>query len=121
LKACFCLLSSLKKGAIKFRFPDTDPGQTLYHKSIWDRLRQKITALGRQAERFLATGELSLALKTLLDSQVRLILAHDPERVGLSVLFSRGCAWRKCRFCAHNFSFGGRRHDAGSQEILIRR
>lgn len=25
------------------------------------------------------------------------------------VLFSRGCAWRKCRFCAHNFSFGGHR------------
>jgi hypothetical protein len=27
----------------------------------------------------------------------------------LPVLFSRGCAWRKCRFCAHNFSFGGYR------------
>ena len=37
----------------------TDPGQTLYHKSIWDRLRKKISALGRQAERFLATGELA--------------------------------------------------------------
>jgi radical SAM superfamily enzyme YgiQ (UPF0313 family) len=65
----------------------TNPGQTLYHKSIWDRLRQKITALGRQAEIFLASGELSLALKTMLDSQVRSILAHDPELVGISVLF----------------------------------
>jgi anaerobic magnesium-protoporphyrin IX monomethyl ester cyclase len=27
----------------------------------------------------------------------------------LPVLFSRGCAWRKCRFCAHNHSFGGYR------------
>ncbi len=25
------------------------------------------------------------------------------------VLFSRGCSWRKCRFCAHNFSFSGYR------------
>lgn len=23
-----------------------------------------------------------------------------------STLFSRGCRWRRCRFCAHNFSFG---------------
>lgn len=27
----------------------------------------------------------------------------------LPVLFSRGCAWRKCRFCTHNSSFGGHR------------
>nr|WP_321396141.1 radical SAM protein [uncultured Desulfobacter sp.] len=27
----------------------------------------------------------------------------------LPVLFSRGCAWRRCRFCSHNFSFGGHR------------
>ncbi len=27
----------------------------------------------------------------------------------LPVLFSRGCAWRKCLFCAHNFSFSGYR------------
>jgi len=28
------------------------------------------------------------------------------------VLFSRGCKWRKCRFCAHNFSFSGyRKHN----------
>ena len=27
----------------------------------------------------------------------------------LPVLFSRGCAWRRCRFCTHNSSFGGYR------------
>jgi radical SAM superfamily enzyme YgiQ (UPF0313 family) len=27
----------------------------------------------------------------------------------LPVLFSRGCKWRKCRFCSHNFSFGSYR------------
>jgi len=27
----------------------------------------------------------------------------------LPVLFSRGCAWRRCRFCTHNVSFGGYR------------
>jgi anaerobic magnesium-protoporphyrin IX monomethyl ester cyclase len=27
----------------------------------------------------------------------------------LPVLFSRGCAWRRCRFCSHNFSFGSYR------------
>lgn len=27
----------------------------------------------------------------------------------LPVLFSRGCAWRRCRFCAHNFSFADHR------------
>jgi hypothetical protein len=27
----------------------------------------------------------------------------------LPVLFSRGCAWRRCRFCTHNSSFGGHR------------
>lgn len=37
----------------------------------------------------------------------------NPEPV-LPVLFSRGCAWRKCRFCAHNFSFAGyRKKNAG--------
>ncbi|MBN2737736.1 MAG: B12-binding domain-containing radical SAM protein [Spirochaetales bacterium] len=32
----------------------------------------------------------------------------NPEPV-LPVLLSRGCKWRKCRFCAHNFSFSGYR------------
>jgi len=35
-------------------------------------------------------------------------LYWNPSPV-LPVLFSRGCRWRKCRFCAHNFSFSGYR------------
>jgi len=30
----------------------------------------------------------------------------------LPVLFSRGCKWRRCKFCAHNFSFAGYRAKA---------
>jgi radical SAM superfamily enzyme YgiQ (UPF0313 family) len=33
----------------------------------------------------------------------------NPQPV-FPVLFSRGCRWRKCRFCAHNFSFARYRH-----------
>jgi radical SAM superfamily enzyme YgiQ (UPF0313 family) len=65
----------------------TDTGQTLAAKSIWDRLRQRVTALGRQAETFLATGELFPDLGLLLDSQIRSIQGDDPELVGISVLF----------------------------------
>lgn len=37
---------------------------------------------------------------------------HSPEPV-LPVLFSRGCRWRRCGFCSHNFSFAGyRTHEA---------
>ncbi len=32
----------------------------------------------------------------------------NPEPV-IPVIFSRGCKWRKCRFCAHNFSYSGYR------------
>lgn len=32
----------------------------------------------------------------------------NPEPV-LPVAFSRGCRWRRCRFCSHNFSFAGYR------------
>lgn len=32
----------------------------------------------------------------------------NPQPV-LPVLFSRGCRWRKCKFCSHNFSFAGYR------------
>ncbi|MFH1719806.1 MAG: radical SAM protein, partial [Planctomycetota bacterium] len=37
-------------------------------------------------------------------------LSHyfNPEPV-VPVVFSRGCKWRKCRFCAHNFSYSGYR------------
>ena len=35
----------------------------------------------------------------------------NPEPV-IPLIFSRGCKWRKCRFCAHNFSYSGyRRRD----------
>jgi len=30
----------------------------------------------------------------------------------ISTIFSRGCAWRRCRFCAHNKSFAGYRKQA---------
>lgn len=33
---------------------------------------------------------------------------HSPEPV-LPVVFSRGCRWRQCGFCSHNFSFTGYR------------
>jgi anaerobic magnesium-protoporphyrin IX monomethyl ester cyclase len=32
----------------------------------------------------------------------------NPEPV-VPVIFSRGCRWRKCRFCAHNLSYSGYR------------
>ncbi|HUT43930.1 MAG TPA: radical SAM protein, partial [Desulfobacterales bacterium] len=32
----------------------------------------------------------------------------NPEPV-VPVIFSRGCKWRKCRFCAHNLSYSGYR------------
>lgn len=35
----------------------------------------------------------------------------------LPVLFSRGCRWRRCRFCAHNFSFSGYRKKDTEQFI----
>jgi anaerobic magnesium-protoporphyrin IX monomethyl ester cyclase len=33
----------------------------------------------------------------------------NPEPV-VPTVFSRGCKWRKCRFCAHNFSYSGYRN-----------
>ncbi|WP_321491495.1 B12-binding domain-containing radical SAM protein [uncultured Desulfobacter sp.] len=41
-------------------------------------------------------------------SQLPLDAYFNPVPV-LPVLFSRGCVWRRCRFCTHNFSFGGYR------------
>ncbi len=39
-------------------------------------------------------------------------LRWNPEPV-LPAVFSRGCKWRRCRFCAHNLSYSGyRRHAA---------
>jgi len=65
----------------------TDPCQTLAAKSIWDRIRNRVTALGRQAETFLDTGEIPPELGLLLDSQIRSIQADAPDLVGISVLF----------------------------------
>ncbi len=56
-------------------------------------------------------GSRTISLKHLLAPDFSLLPLDDyfnPVPV-LPVLFSRGCAWRKCRFCAHNFSFGGYR------------
>ncbi|MDZ7663955.1 MAG: radical SAM protein [Desulfotignum sp.] len=65
----------------------TDPGQTLCFKSIWDRLRQRITSIGRQAETFLASGKTAPDLQELLDIQIRAVLSEAPDLVGISVLF----------------------------------
>jgi anaerobic magnesium-protoporphyrin IX monomethyl ester cyclase len=44
-------------------------------------------------------------------SELDLTCYLNPEPV-IPVVFSRGCKWRKCRFCAHNFSYSGyRRHN----------
>ena len=56
-------------------------------------------------------GSRTVSLKNLAApefSKLPLDAYFNPVKV-LPVLFSRGCAWRKCRFCSHNFSFGGYR------------
>jgi radical SAM superfamily enzyme YgiQ (UPF0313 family) len=53
----------------------------------------------------------TLSLKTLPAPDFSRLPMHayfNPSPV-LPVLFSRGCLWRKCRFCTHNFSFAGYR------------
>ncbi len=35
--------------------------------------------------------------------------AYFTPRPVVPVIYSRGCMWRKCRFCAHNFSYSGYR------------
>ena len=35
--------------------------------------------------------------------------AYFTPRPVVPVIYSRGCKWRKCRFCAHNFSYSGYR------------
>lgn len=39
---------------------------------------------------------------------------HNPQPV-LPVVFSRGCLWRRCRFCAHNLSYSGYRKHAAAR------
>lgn len=66
----------------------------------------------RQGEKIRENAKpLTLSLKALPPpdfSGLPLDAYFNPVSV-LPVLFSRGCAWRKCRFCSHNFSFGGHR------------
>lgn len=53
-----------------------------------------------------------LELPTFADFDLRGYF--NPEPV-VPVVFSRGCKWRKCRFCAHNFSYSGYRKHAASR------
>jgi anaerobic magnesium-protoporphyrin IX monomethyl ester cyclase len=55
------------------------------------------------------TDTISLSKVPLPDfSELNLSCYFNPEPV-VPVVFSRGCKWRKCRFCAHNFSYSGYR------------
>lgn len=55
------------------------------------------------------TDTISLANLPLPDfSDLDMSGYFNPEPV-VPVVFSRGCKWRKCRFCAHNFSYSGYR------------
>jgi len=55
------------------------------------------------------TDTISLNKLPLPDfSELDLSHYFDPEPV-VPVIFSRGCKWRRCRFCAHNFSYSGYR------------
>jgi anaerobic magnesium-protoporphyrin IX monomethyl ester cyclase len=66
----------------------------------------------RQADRIITNpGSRTVSLKNLgvpAFSKLPLDAYFNPVTV-LPVLFSRGCAWRRCRFCSHNFSFGSYR------------
>ena len=46
--------------------------------------------------------------------------AYFAPRPVVPVIYSRGCMWRKCRFCAHNFSYSGyrKRSNAAFVEYL---
>ena len=55
------------------------------------------------------TDTISLNKVPLPDfSELNLSAYFNPEPV-VPLVFSRGCKWRKCRFCAHNFSYSGYR------------
>ena len=55
------------------------------------------------------TETISLSKLPLPDfSEMNLSLYLNPEPV-VPMVFSRGCKWRKCRFCTHNFSYSGYR------------
>ncbi|MFN2371119.1 MAG: radical SAM protein, partial [Candidatus Krumholzibacteriia bacterium] len=58
----------------------------------------------------LAAGGVPLPLFEDLDPPAR----WNPTPV-LPVVFSRGCKWRRCRFCAHNLSYSGYRRQAAAR------
>ena len=67
------------------------------------------------------TDTISLSNIPLSDfSEFDFNLYLNPEPV-IPIVFSRGCKWRKCRFCAHNFSYSGyrRRNTVSFVENLI--
>jgi radical SAM superfamily enzyme YgiQ (UPF0313 family) len=47
--------------------------------------------------------------------------AYFTPRPVVPVIYSRGCKWRKCRFCAHNFSYSGyrKRDNAAFVDYLV--
>jgi len=56
------------------------------------------------------TDTISLHKVPLPDfSELNFSSYFNPEPV-VPLVFSRGCKWRKCRFCAHNFSYSGYRN-----------
>ncbi|MBN2594180.1 MAG: radical SAM protein [Sedimentisphaerales bacterium] len=63
------------------------------------------------------TDTISLNKVPLPDfSELNLSSYFNPEPV-VPLIFSRGCKWRKCRFCAHNFSYSGYRSRNASQFV----
>ena len=64
-----------------------DTQETLFHKVIWDRLRQQMGEYAVQAKQYAETGETGREYYTILKSQAERLLTFDPELVGFSVLF----------------------------------
>jgi anaerobic magnesium-protoporphyrin IX monomethyl ester cyclase len=64
-----------------------DPGETLYHKTDWDRLRNEMNRLCDQAGRYVSTDEADIAFLMTLADLTEQIMAFDPQIVGFSVLF----------------------------------
>ncbi len=63
------------------------------------------------------TDTISLSKVPLPDfSDLNLSCYFNPEPV-VPLVFSRGCKWRKCRFCAHNFSYSGYRNRNATQFV----
>ena len=65
------------------------------------------------------TVQLPLPLETLgaPDFEVFDLARYPNPTPVLPIVMSRDCSWRRCRFCAHNFSFGGYRIKPISQVV----